>query len=51
MGLLMLDQSVALVENGIAVTALLARLDKRVLLAEMYPCRATGNRKVRTWWE
>lgn len=36
-GLLVLDQSVALVENGIAVAALLSSLNKRVLLSKMDP--------------
>ena len=42
-GLLVLDEGVALVEEGIAVATLLARLDKRVLLAQMnaWPGRDT----------
>lgn len=35
MGLLMLDQSVALVENGVTVTALLSSLNEGVLLTKM----------------
>lgn len=37
MGLLMLDQSIALMEDGIAVTTLLASLNKRMLLTKMDP--------------
>ena len=36
-GLLVLDEGVALVEEGVTVATLLARLDKRVLLAQMNP--------------
>lgn len=47
-GLLMLDQGVALVEHGVAVTALLSCLDKRVLLTEVDAWRHEHNgRKTR----
>ena len=42
-GLLVLDEGIALVEHGVAVATLLARLDKRVLLSQMnaWPGRET----------